>query len=770
MGTKWDEMKRSLSRSFKTNWNLFKQSKLGLIGLGIIIFFVIIAIFAPLLTLYPPNYLAPAGDLYNIDNTAVNIPKNLTWKYPVAIQTPIFPGKPAKIAGILLYSDSGTAYLYQRKRGGEYDSILRVSNPWEKNIPQGMRYMEYEKQNVKILGFGDTAMYIYNAYFNVEKLDAQKTLNEPQIISVGHKISYVSNVWDYNRTDRSTGTVDANMGTVLTSDKNVTFFLWRYSKISLTAGVTLYESSAIYEKNFTVESRIDGNPILIFDYRGNNTKIIVPTEDNIYGYNINLDIQNITVSNSTVGEYIAGIRNITQIWNFSMTQEGVKYKLKSPNTINVPYPGADETTGKDVVVALCDNNEAFGINTNNGTLRWHIHLMLSPADPRIHSTEFVGIKPSVRGAPILYGDTNIGGFVAKLSPQDGQIMENKTAYMILRGTINYVSRYDPGAQGYYVSTQEGNIYEINETFYTTQEGGTIYMTGLKKSFTVLGGAATPAIFLGNVYGVAATGTYTGVITKTNQLYLQASGGTRIPTIVIPPFSSGKASHNYYFMGTDYEGHDIWSWLVYGARTSLLVGITAAIAEVIAGTFIGIISGFYGGWIDVVIMRTVDIILTLPTLVIMLLLAAVLGPNIWNIVLIIAVLGWAGIARVIRAQTLSLKNRPFMDAARVAGASNSRMITYHIFPNVLPLTFLYMTFGVSGAILAEAALSFLGLGDPNAVSWGMMLQFLRMYGQVTNSNAWAWLVMPGVFITLISLSFYLVGRAFDEIVNPRLRKR
>jgi len=768
MRTKWDEMRRSFSRAFKTNWKLFKQSKLGIFGLSIIIFFLIIAIFAPVLTLYPPDYIAPAGDLYDIDSTSVPIPQDLAWKNPVAIQTQILPGKPAKIAGIVVYSETGAAYLYQRKRGGEYESILRLSEPWKKEIPQGVKYIEYEPQNLQIWAFGSNSLYIYRVYFNGEEIDAQKTLEEYREVDVGHTVDYISNVWDYNRTDRSTGTVDATMGVALSSKNNVTLIIWRYSKISLTAGVTLYEGSALYEKNFSVDSEIVGNPLLIFDYRGNNTKLIVPTEEQIYGYNIELDIKKVFVGNSTIGEYIAGVKNITQIWNFSMTQNGVKYSLKAPNTIILPYPGADEATGKDVVIALCNDDEAFGVYTENGTMMWHTNLRLSPTDPRLHKVTFRGIVPSVRGAPLLYGDTNVGGFVAKLNAHTGKIMENKTAYLVLPGTINYVSRYDPGAQGYYASTNEGAIYQLNESFYTAPHQGK--STGLVKSFSVIGGAATPAIFLGNVYGVAATGTYIGVITKTNHLYLQASGGTRIPTIVIPPFSHGKASGNYYFLGTDYEGHDIWSWLAYGARTSLLVGLTAAFISVIAGTFIGIISGFYGGWIDIVIMRIVDIILTLPSLVIMLLMAAVLGPNIWNIVFIIAVLGWAGIARVIRAQTLSLKNRPFMDAARVAGASNARMITKHIFPNVLPLTFLYMTFGVSGAILSEAGLSFLGLGDPNAKSWGMMLQFLRMYGQVTNPNAWAWLIMPGVFITLISLAFYLVGRAFDEVVNPRLRKR
>jgi len=187
-----------------------------------------------------------------------------------------------------------------------------------------------------------------------------------------------------------------------------------------------------------------------------------------------------------------------------------------------------------------------------------------------------------------------------------------------------------------------------------------------------------------------------------------------------------------------------------------------------GTLYGGYSGFKGGATDTVLMRFVDIMLTIPTLPILLILTDILGPSIWNIILVITAFGWAGIARVIRAQTLSLRGRPFVDAARVAGASNRRIMFSHIFPNVLPYSFLYMTLGVAGAILTEAALSFLGLGDPRAISWGQMLYSIQTAGAVM--YAWWWLLPPGLAITLISTGFYLIGRAFDEILNPRLRKR
>jgi peptide/nickel transport system permease protein len=260
------------------------------------------------------------------------------------------------------------------------------------------------------------------------------------------------------------------------------------------------------------------------------------------------------------------------------------------------------------------------------------------------------------------------------------------------------------------------------------------------------------------------GNYYSMVTVDGVLWVQSVSGTY--TAPLPPgvYESG----NRYILGTDVFGGDIFTQLVYATRTELVVGLVAAVISAGLGTIVGLIAGFYGGWVDTLLMRLTDIFLTLPILVVALLLAAVLGPSIGNIILIIAIFSWAGVARVIRAQTLSLKNRAFIDAARVSGASNRAIILRHLAPNVLPLTFLYMVFTISGAIITEAILAFLGMGDPTAVTWGMMLQFLQISGN-TLSAPW-WLLPPGISITLLSLAFYLVGRAFDEVVNPRLRAR
>jgi len=231
--------------------------------------------------------------------------------------------------------------------------------------------------------------------------------------------------------------------------------------------------------------------------------------------------------------------------------------------------------------------------------------------------------------------------------------------------------------------------------------------------------------------------------------------------------SGYPSGNQYWLGLDSQGRDIFSQVIWGSRIALLVGFLSAFFTVLLGVIVGLIAGYVGGKTESILMRFTDVILVLPGLPLIITLAAVLGASIWNIILVISLLGWPGVARIIRAEVLSLKERPFIDSARVSGASTTRIVFRHIAPNVMPLAFLYMTFSVSGAILTEAALSFIGLGDIATMSWGIMLQLVS---QSEALRAWWWLLPPGLAITLISLAFFLVGRAFDEIVNPRLRKR
>lgn len=263
-----------------------------------------------------------------------------------------------------------------------------------------------------------------------------------------------------------------------------------------------------------------------------------------------------------------------------------------------------------------------------------------------------------------------------------------------------------------------------------------------------GSHPTPSVWFGTSEGIA---------------HAFSSTGENVAPLPPGCYDSG----NCYALGTDAQGRDIFSQLMWGSQIALTVGLLAAAGSIGIGTIIGLVSGYSGGRIDSVLMRFTDVILVLPGLPFLIILAAVLGPSYWNIIFVLTIIGWPGTARVIRSEVLSLKERPFIDSARVTGASNVRIMFKHLAPNVMPLAFLYMTLAVSGSILAEAALSFLGLGDVNTASWGQMLQSVQTENVLA---AWWWLVPPGIAITFISLAFYLIGRAFEQIVNPRLRKR
>ncbi|MFH5797972.1 ABC transporter permease [Haladaptatus sp. CMAA 1911] len=232
----------------------------------------------------------------------------------------------------------------------------------------------------------------------------------------------------------------------------------------------------------------------------------------------------------------------------------------------------------------------------------------------------------------------------------------------------------------------------------------------------------------------------------------------------PSFLGGQGD---YILGTTAQGYDIFSQLVYGARPAIMVGLVAAVMTVGLGTLVGLVSGYYGGYVDDVLMRLVDFVYGLPLLPTVIVLVTVLGPGLENIVLAFVLLQWRTSARVIRALVLSLRERSFVKAAKISGASNWRIISRHIAPNVLPMAFLYGAFAIAWAILTEAGVSFLGLGDPSSVSWGMMLQSARVYSAMTEGTWW-WFVPPGVCIALVVISGFLIGRGYEEIVNPELQ--
>ena len=230
--------------------------------------------------------------------------------------------------------------------------------------------------------------------------------------------------------------------------------------------------------------------------------------------------------------------------------------------------------------------------------------------------------------------------------------------------------------------------------------------------------------------------------------------------------------NGHILGTDPLGRDVMSQLMFGARAAFALGIVAALVTVFLGTTIGSISAYFGGIIDGFFMRLADLLLMLPALALLVALSSVfIDYELWHLAVLIGVLGgFGGTAIVLKSQALTVKVKPFVDAARVAGGSNTRIIFTHIIPNVLPLSFLYMMFTVTAAIALEATLSFLGLSNID-MSWGIMLQLAQNEGYLLSGTRFWWLLFPaGAAVTLMAAAFYLVGRGMDEVVNPRLRRR
>jgi peptide/nickel transport system permease protein len=221
------------------------------------------------------------------------------------------------------------------------------------------------------------------------------------------------------------------------------------------------------------------------------------------------------------------------------------------------------------------------------------------------------------------------------------------------------------------------------------------------------------------------------------------------------------------MGTDNLGRSVWTQFVWGSRISLLVGLAATILAMVIGSVVGITAGFFGGWVGSVLMRITEWFLVIPFLPLAIVLAAVLGPSIRNIILVIGITSWPSTARLIRAQVLTLKERLYVDRSRALGASNTHLMARHIVPNVSSLILANTTLTVPIAILSETTLSFLGLGDPSSASWGKMLEDAFQTGAITQ-HAWWYYVPPGVGIMLVVLAFTLCGQALEEILDPRLR--
>jgi len=234
---------------------------------------------------------------------------------------------------------------------------------------------------------------------------------------------------------------------------------------------------------------------------------------------------------------------------------------------------------------------------------------------------------------------------------------------------------------------------------------------------------------------------------------------RVAPPFLPPFGS-------YLFGTDVLGRDVAAGIAHGARTSLMIGLLATAAAVAVGTVIGGVAGYYGGLVDDVLMRVTEFFQTIPTFLFAILLVAILTPSIKSIVIAIAVVSWPAVARLVRGEFLAMRRREFVQACISLGMSDRRVIFRHILPNCLSPIIVTGSLIVATAILIESALSFLGLGDPNTMSWGFMIGAGRTFLR----TAWWLCTIPGIAILLTVLAINLLGEGLNDTLNPRLRNR
>ena len=233
-----------------------------------------------------------------------------------------------------------------------------------------------------------------------------------------------------------------------------------------------------------------------------------------------------------------------------------------------------------------------------------------------------------------------------------------------------------------------------------------------------------------------------------------------------PLSLGKDSFrppdSTYLLGTDDLGRDLLSGVLWGARVSLLVGLLAAFTSTLIGVIVGSASGYYGGWADDLLMRLTEFFLVIPRFFLALIIVALFGSSIWNIIFVIGILSWPVTARLVRAEFLSLRGKEFVEGVRAIGAPDRRIILRHMLPNAGPPIVISGSLQIARAILMEAGLSFLGLGDPNRMSWGVMLynaqRFLR--------HAWWTATFPGLAIFFIVMGFNLIGDGLNDALNPK----
>ncbi|MEW5936527.1 MAG: ABC transporter permease [Candidatus Thermoplasmatota archaeon] len=734
-------------------WKALRQSRLGMIGIGLIVAFGMMALLAPFISPFTPEYLAPDEDVFELKIYHKTFPQGAYLEPVLGPTTP----------------------QYVNRNGGIWH-ILPVE--------EGHIYMD----------FMESALVSEATPFEIGNISIEVNITalglEPPLQHLLYLCPGVDSAGNFRGDPKRNGL----LGIVA----NETFavidpFLYP------SEDCVLYRVELGFAPRWLVQDPLSAGEMYDIPSQREYYVGVIPFKEGPYRYVVAADEHRAVVYRL---EYLwneQGLRSAEVVLDLNMTisQEPLAYLNKDfPEASGILLPGEGNITFFDMKggVKCVMNLTLSGAPASPGAPMGYSRVSFPPyvfAPVQGEAGDGVVFISMANISVIHVFDPGIEGSVVGCSPSKGQSLHILYNFQERKGGVY--------ARVYRVSYGEGSIGAVDEGFNgdLVEHGSRIfYVTEVSKVFvlgesgriyagiTTVGGSTRQGMqiffdteagtrFISDVGSLSGTRYGTLSSNEVHGLYFDAvKGETTIFQFIgstRAPLSPGTyPSGNTYYLGTDSVGHDILTHLIYGSQIAFLVGILSALITVVMGTLIGLISGYYGGLLDTLLMRLTDIVLVIPGLPIILIAIQIWGPSIWTIIILLSVLSWPGIARVIRAQTLSLKERPFIDAARIGGSSDMRIILRHLAPNVLPFTFLYMTLIVAGAIITEAALSFLALGDPKVVSWGQMLSTIQTSGNTL--SAWWWLLPPGVSITLLSLGFYLVGRAVDEIVNPRLRRR
>jgi len=763
----WDltkERLRAYRRNLLNTWALFKESRIGVVGIGIMIVFVILAALAPYLGLRDPIYWrAPSEDVIKLDTY---------WQADTS--TFLFG------AGDPIHSQVAMRV------------IPRATDPHADRL--------YVASGNKLLAMNPAAGGT-KGWSGQDSTAAFTTSAEitagPVAVNFGSKTnpSYLDLV-------------------VYVGTSDGTFYALNDSAVE-----------------FDGETPLPGGPdVVTRSVVGSVTSIAVwsePTDDTAPGRHLG---ESVFVGTSEGNLYAFAASNLSLIWERTfgpaISIRMASAPMNPPN--NPSYSSALMEDGKQLFLNAGDWHSVY---TANGTLAWTGFPVSTPwtSAPVVG---LPSILEDGSFGELAYAASDDGWLFARKTATGtpyGPWESSPAAQLHPSGSrtipvMETASQRDPGplsspfidSTTVYVTSSSGILYSIARDAVGTLSAGTVKWRFADKvpqergfRFTappvlavsqriIFGvgvdpkGTADPSDDQGTLYSLSEVGDllwrkdFDATLDAAPLIWTtQVGSQSNIPNVwlgtakgwVYAISSTGKylaplppgtyPSGNQYLWGTDLQGRDIFSQFIWGSRIALIVGFSVALLAVGIGLVVGLVAGYLGRKTDIVLMRFTDVILVLPLLPLLIILAAVLGSSIWNIILVIALLSWPGTARVIRSAVLSLKERPYIQSARVTGASSVRIMFRHLTPNVMPLVFLYMTFAVSGAILLEAALSFIGLGDPNTPSWGQMLSTVQT---VDLLRAYWWLLPPGLGITVLSLAFFLTGRAFEQIINPRLRTR